>query len=144
MEDTVLQMTSIRSSRNNQTVHRFDSDLSLTPLHTSLHELVCRFDPAPEIDILDGHRDGLERNHERVHRAAQRLAPEYEDDCRTYPNMAYTPCRSINSSKPPLPDRVEGKKAPVMASVSRFAPSLLEPYFSDTGFICIARVSMHR
>lgn len=53
--DTFLQMTSIGSSRNDQAVHRLDPDLGLTPLDTSLHKLVRRLDPTPEINILNRH-----------------------------------------------------------------------------------------
>lgn len=65
----LLQMTSSRPSGNDQGVHRLDSDLRLAPLHASVDELVSGFDSSSEIDILQCHRDGLERDHERVHHA---------------------------------------------------------------------------
>lgn len=45
-------------------MYRLDSNLGFTPLDTSVHELVRGFDAASEVDVLDGHRDGLERDHE--------------------------------------------------------------------------------
>ena len=64
----LLQMTSARPSGNDEAVHGLDADLGLTPLNTPLHELVRRLDALAKVDVLDRHRDGLERDHERVHR----------------------------------------------------------------------------
>lgn len=60
-------MTGSRPLGYNQAMHGLDPDLRLAPLHTSIDELVSGFHSTSEIDILHGHRDGLERDHERIH-----------------------------------------------------------------------------